>query len=96
MSSMTMTTEPGPVAVASVQKKDPVAVYPWLPCTITVEMPLVKFKVRDLMNLKPGAIVETACGQTADIPLHVNGKVIGWTEFEVVGNKLAVRITEFA
>jgi flagellar motor switch/type III secretory pathway protein FliN len=31
-----------------------------------------------------------------DVPLRVNGNVIGWSEFEVVGDTLAVRLTELA
>jgi hypothetical protein len=40
--------------------------------------------------------VETACNQTSDVPLRVNRLLIGWTEFEVIGDRLAVRITDQA
>lgn len=69
---------------------------PWLPCTLTLEVPVVHFTIADLLALKEGAIVETACGQTSDVPLRVNGVLVGWTEFDVVGEHLAVRITEQA
>jgi len=36
----------------------------------------------------------TACHHTSDVPLRVNELLIGWTEFEVVGDRLAVRISE--
>ena len=67
---------------------------PWLPCTLSLEVPVVRFTIRDLLQLTKGSIVETACHQTSDVPLRVNKLLIGWTEFEVIGNRLAVRITD--
>ena len=67
---------------------------PWLPCTLSVEVPVERFTVADLLGMEKGTIVETSCHQTSDLPLRVNQLLIGWTEFEVVGDRLAVRITE--
>ena len=69
---------------------------PWLPCTLTLEVPVVHFTIADLLALKEGSIVETASHHTSDVPLRVNQLLIGWTEFDVIGDKLAVRITEQA
>ncbi len=69
---------------------------PWLPCTLSVDVPVVQFTIRDLLRLSEGSIVETACHQTSDVPLRVNHLLIGWTEFEVIGDRLAVRITDQA
>lgn len=69
---------------------------PWLPCTLTLEIPVVRFTIGDLLSLAKGSIVETACHHTSDIPLRVNQLLIGWTEFDVIGDRLAVRITEQA
>jgi hypothetical protein len=41
-------------------------------------------------------VVATACHQTSDVPVRVNGLLIGWTEFEVIEDRLAARITEQA
>lgn len=68
----------------------------WLPCHLSLEIPITGFTVGDLLGLRKGSIVQTACHYASDIPLRVNGLLIGWTEFEVIGNRLAVRITEFA
>jgi len=68
----------------------------WLPCALTLDIPLVRFTVGDLLKMTEGTIVETACHHTGDVPLRVNGQLIGWIEFEVLGEKLAVRITELA
>jgi flagellar motor switch/type III secretory pathway protein FliN len=57
---------------------------------------VVRFTVADLLALAKGSIVETACHHTSDVPLRVNNLLIGWTEFEVVGDRLAVRITDLA
>ena len=68
----------------------------WLPCNVSVEVPVVRFTIGDLLALTPGSIVETACHQTSDVPVRVNRLLIGWTEFEVIGDRLAVRITDQA
>ena len=52
------------------------------------------FTVRDLLQLATGSIVASENANGADVPVVVNTKLIGWAEFEVVGQKLAVRITE--
>jgi flagellar motor switch/type III secretory pathway protein FliN len=75
---------------------DPLDSIPWLPCTLSLELPVVRFTVGDLLTLAKGSIVETACHHTSDIPLRVNQLLIGWTEFEVIGDRLGVRITDQA
>jgi flagellar motor switch/type III secretory pathway protein FliN len=68
----------------------------WLPCTLSLDVPVVRFTIHDLLTLKKGTIVETAYHQTSDLPLRVNQMLVGWTEFEVIGDRLSVRITEQA
>ena len=70
--------------------------FAWLPCQLSVEIPVRRFTVGDLLGLKKGSIVETACHHASDVPLRANGLLIGWTEFEVIGTHLTVRITELA
>jgi flagellar motor switch/type III secretory pathway protein FliN len=69
---------------------------PWLPCSLSLEVPVVGFTIGDLLALREGSIVETACHHTSDVPLRANQLLIGWTEFDVIGDRLAVRITETA
>jgi flagellar motor switch/type III secretory pathway protein FliN len=76
--------------------KDLLDTMPWLPCTLSLEVPAVRFTIADLLGLTMGSIVETALHHTSDVPLRVNKVLIGWTEFEVVGDRLAVRITDQA
>ncbi len=81
---------------ATAEVVDPLESMLWLPCTLSLDVPLVRFTVGDLLQLVPGSIVETACHHTSDVPLRVNQLLIGWTEFEVIGDRLAVRITDQA
>ncbi len=74
----------------------PVDRLPWLPCTLALDVPVVHFTVASLLTLAKGSLVETACHQSTDIPLRVNGLLMAWTEFEVVGERLAARITDMA
>jgi flagellar motor switch/type III secretory pathway protein FliN len=76
--------------------RDPSELLPWLPCKLVLDIPVVKFTVGDLLNLVSGSIVETAFHQSSDLPLRANGQLVGWTEFEVVGERLAVRLTDLS
>lgn len=104
---MNAATQPNPAFVAEAPAPAPKAApaptatdlldsMPWLPCTITLEIPVVRFTIGDLLALSKGSIVETACHHTSDVPLRINQLLIGWTEFDVIGDRLAVRITEQA
>ncbi|MGD0646727.1 MAG: FliM/FliN family flagellar motor C-terminal domain-containing protein [Acidobacteriaceae bacterium] len=100
MSTFAQNPDPNPVELAQpdarVNETDRLDRMPWLPCTLSVDLPLVQFTIGDLLRLTEGSIVETACHQTSDVPLRVNHLLIGWTEFEVIGDRLAVRITDQA
>jgi hypothetical protein len=39
-------------------------------------------------------VIDTRWAQTADVPVRVNGLLLSWAEFELIGNKIAVRLTE--
>lgn len=67
-----------------------------LPCRISVEVRVSSFAVKDLLRLAPQAIVSSQSLTTANLPVKVNGVPIGWCEFEVLGNRVAVRLTEIA
>ena len=86
----------GPHLVEKHLERDPAEVLPWLPCTLALDIPVTKFTIGDLLNLTYGSIVETAYHQSSDLPLRVNGQLVGWTEFEVVGERLAVRLTDLS
>ena len=85
-----------PAVPSAEAMKDVAENFGWLPCQLSLEVPVVKFTVGDLLRLGKESIVETAFHSSSDIPLRANGLLIAWTEFEVIGNRLAVRITEMA
>jgi flagellar motor switch protein FliM len=66
----------------------------WLRCLLSVDLPLAHFTVRDLLRLDVGVILETSNADGADVPVLVNTQLIGWAEFDVVGQHVAVRMTE--
>jgi flagellar motor switch/type III secretory pathway protein FliN len=66
----------------------------WLPCKLSLELAVAHFTVRQLLQLAPGRIVSTDWSRGAEIPLRANGQLIGWAEFEPVGDHIGVRITE--
>lgn len=70
--------------------------YGWLPCRLSIDIPIVNFTVADLLRLNLNSIVETACAATRDVPLRVNGVLVARAEFEVIEERLAVRLTELA
>jgi len=67
-----------------------------LECRMTVDMPLPGFEVGDMLRLKPGSVINSHWPLGADVSLHVNGRLIARGEFEVMGNHLAIRITDLA
>jgi flagellar motor switch/type III secretory pathway protein FliN len=67
-----------------------------LPCELIVDLPLPGFKIADLLKLHSGSVINSHWPVGQDVPLRLNGTLIGWSEFEVVGTSLAVRVTELA
>ena len=66
----------------------------WLPCQLQVDLAVPGFTIGDLLDLEEGSIIDSLWKQNADVPLRVNGLVIGYAEFEVMDAKSAVRVTE--
>lgn len=67
-----------------------------LSCELTVDLPMPDFKIADLLKLRPGSVINAQWRVGHDVSLRLNGTAIGWIEFEVVAEKLAVRLTELA
>ena len=51
------------------------------------------FRIRNLLALEPGQIIETQWGNGQDLPLAAGDVQLAWSEFEVVDSQLAVRLT---
>jgi|SRR5579863_8134865 len=67
-----------------------------LPGQLTVDLPLPNFTVANLLELGVGSVMRSSWHIARDVPLRVNGTLIGWSEFEAAGSRLAVRLTELA
>jgi hypothetical protein len=73
---------------------DPWAEVGWLPCQLNLEIPVHGFRVRDLLQLTVGALVETQWKSVEYLPLRANHLQIGWVECELAGDHLAIRLTD--
>lgn len=67
-----------------------------LPVELNVAVPVRDFRVRNLLTLSPGQLVETQWSHGEDLPLSSGDVQMAWTEFEVVDTRLAVRITRLS
>jgi flagellar motor switch/type III secretory pathway protein FliN len=65
-----------------------------LPCQLSAEVKVERFTVRDLFCLEVNSVLDAGWSQSTDVPLNANSQVIAWAEFEVIGERLAVRLTE--
>ena len=54
---------------------------------------LNRFKVRDLLALKEGQVFESLSPDSEDVEVMVGQVQLGWSEFEVVDQRMAVRLT---
>jgi len=64
-----------------------------IPVEIDVAVPVRKFRVRNLLALAKGNVIESQWLQGEDMPLGARGARLAWVEFEVIDQKLGVRIT---
>lgn len=72
---------------------------PWmgrLPVELEVTVPVRSFRVRNLVALEKGSVIESQWKHGEDMPLSAGAVQLAWTEFEVVEGRLAVRITRLA
>ena len=61
---------------------------------VTVELGQVRMRVRDLLRLTEGSVVELDRAVTAPVDVLVNGSVVARGDVVVVGDELGVRVTE--
>ncbi len=70
--------------------------FEWLPCRLSLEIPVSEFTIGDLLRLQVGSVVSTAVPSTDEVPLNVNQQLLAWIQFEMIGDRVAARITELA
>jgi flagellar motor switch/type III secretory pathway protein FliN len=81
--------QPG-VGEALIPPNSPVA---RLPVELDISVAVREFRVRNLLALEPGQVIETQWGHGQDVPLACGEVQLAWSEFEVVDSQLAVRLT---
>jgi flagellar motor switch protein FliN/FliY len=64
-----------------------------LPMRLSAGIPLPGFRVRNLLRLKVGQVVTSAWPSSGDVPLKVGQVHLSWSEFEVVEERMAIRLT---
>lgn len=67
-----------------------------LPIELDVAIPVKAFRVRDLLALERGQVIETEWAEGTDMPLSAGPVQLAWSEFEVLEAQLAVRLTRLA
>jgi flagellar motor switch protein FliN/FliY len=64
-----------------------------LPVELDVAVEIAEFRVRNLLALEPGQVIETRWENGRDMPLAAGEVHLAWSEFEVIDTQLAVRVT---
>jgi flagellar motor switch protein FliN/FliY len=67
-----------------------------LPVGLAVAIPVREFRIRNLLAIVAGELIETQWGHGDDLPLSSGDTQLAWSEFEVVDTRLAVRVTRLA
>lgn len=89
-------------AVSTLQRMTQIEANTWWPTlsqlrmTMAASLELNGFKIKDLLRLEEGQFVESAWPETEDVPLYVGQVQVAWGEFEVVEQRLVVRLTRLA
>jgi flagellar motor switch/type III secretory pathway protein FliN len=66
----------------------------WLPCQLRAETRVEAFTMGDLMRVEVGSIVDSGIPLETDVDVTVNGACVGYGKLDLVGEKLAIRLTE--
>ncbi len=61
--------------------------------TLRAGVTLSRLRVRDLLALKEGQVFESISPDTDDVSLLVGQVQVGWSEFEVLDQRMALRLT---
>jgi flagellar motor switch protein FliM len=67
-----------------------------IPMRLTASVPMPKFRVSDLLNLRPGSLVLSNWPSGDDVELKIGAVQLSWSEFEVVEQRIAIRLTRLA
>ena len=96
MAAAAVQPKPEPAVAAPAPVSDPWMRVEVLPCLLAIEIGVPAFTVGDLATLEAGRLIDTRWTVGQDVPLLINGELVAWSEFEIVNNHVAVRLTELA
>jgi len=65
-----------------------------IPAKLSAAVAFESLTVRQLCGLEKGSVLATAHAAGTPVPVSVAGVFIGWGEFQVLSEKLAIRIAE--
>ena len=88
--------KPGPLAAGLPAEDEGQQVSPAiarLPVELDVCVPVRNFRVQHLLALEPGHVIESLWPHGNDVPLTAGEVQLAWSEFEVIDEHLAVRVT---
>jgi flagellar motor switch/type III secretory pathway protein FliN len=66
----------------------------WLPCSLSVALQVPKLTVGDLLDMELDSVIDCRVSEEAPLPVWVNETIVGWAQFDPVGKRVAVRITQ--
>jgi flagellar motor switch protein FliN/FliY len=87
---------PKPQWMARIEQHRSWPVLSELPIRVLARLPLSSFRVRDLLALHEGQVLESVWPELSDIPLEAKNVRLGWCEFEVLEERIGVRLTRLA
>jgi flagellar motor switch/type III secretory pathway protein FliN len=61
--------------------------------TLRAVVAMNRFKVRDLLSLEEGQVFESVSPDSDDVSLLIGQMQVGWSEFEIMDQKMALRLT---
>lgn len=88
-----LTNSPVAAGAAKISLRKSWPAVEWLPMQLNVALPIPRFRVRDLLALKPGQAIATEWPDGDDLPLSIEDVQLAWIEIEAVDRDMAVRIT---
>ena len=95
----TIMREPLPASVslmATIEEHPEWPLLSRIPMRLIAGIPLPNFRVKDLVGLKAGQLVSSNWSSTDDVPLKIGSVQLSWSEFEVVEQQMAIRLTRLA
>ena len=95
----TIVPEPRPAPVslmATVEEHPEWPLLSRIPMRLIAGIPLPNIRVKDLIGLKPGQVLSSKWLSTDDVPLKIGDVHLSWSEFEVVEQRMAIRLTRLA